>query len=82
MNAPSQHTLDEFLTGISTHFPELKVNALSADTQVGELLEWSSLTVLMFLAYLAEVYDRKLTYAQVKEAGSLGKLYHLLTQEA
>jgi hypothetical protein len=80
MNAASPHTLDDFLTGIRTNFPELKVDSLSAETPVGELLEWSSLTVLMFLAYLAEVFDRKLTYAQVKDASTLGKLYLLLTR--
>ncbi len=74
-------SLEDFLESIRSNFPELKVETLSADTHIGELLEWSSLTVLIFLAFLAEVYDRKLTYAQVKEAGTLGQLFLLLNEE-
>ncbi len=78
MSTKQPSSFDFFLSGIRVHFPELKVDALHAETTVGELLEWSSLTVLLFLAYLAETYDRKLTYAQVKEAGTLKVLHQLL----
>lgn len=67
-----------FLDAIREQFPELQVSELKPETRIEELLEWSSLTILLFLAFLSERFEYKLTYAEVKSAGTLGNLFQRL----
>lgn len=51
--------------------------ALSAQTQFRELEEWSSLAVMLLIAFYDEEFGKELTSAQIKESRTILDLYKL-----
>lgn len=55
------------------------VDALTADTAFHELEEWSSLSVILLIAFYDEEFNKELTPATLWEAKTIRDLYDIAT---
>lgn len=53
------------------------VEALTAETEFHELEEWSSLSVMLLIAFYDEEFEKEITQNQIKEATTIQDLYNL-----
>lgn len=53
------------------------VDALTAETDFHGLEEWSSLSVMLLIAFFDDEFDKELTPAQIKEAKTIQDLYNI-----
>lgn len=53
------------------------VDTLSPDTEFRELDEWSSLSVMLLIAFYDEEFDKELTQTQIKSARTIQDLYQI-----
>jgi len=53
------------------------VDALTAETEFRELEEWSSLSVMLLIAFYDEQFDRQIGGADIKKCTTIQDLYNL-----
>ena len=69
--------IKEFIEKFAEAIEVDNVEALTAETEFRELDEWSSLSVMLLIAFYDEEFEKELTQAQIKEAKTLQDLYNL-----
>lgn len=69
----------EFIEKFAEAIEIENVNALSAETKFRELEEWSSLSVMLLIAFYDEEFGKELTQAQIKDAKTIQDLYNIAT---
>jgi acyl carrier protein len=55
------------------------VEALTADTKFHELDEWSSLSVMMLVAFFDEEFDKEIGDKEIKACQTIQDLYNIAT---
>lgn len=50
---------------------------LTAETEFHDLEEWSSLSVMLLIAFFDEVYDKQIGDKDIKEAKTIQDLYNI-----
>ena len=55
------------------------VDALTPDTEFHDLDEWSSLSVIIVIAFLDEEFDRQVNETDIRQADTIQDLYNLAT---
>ena len=53
---------------------------LTAETKFRELGEWSSLSVMLLIAFFDEEMDRQIGDTDIKKCQTIGDLYNLVTK--
>ena len=53
------------------------VEQLSSETEFKELEEWSSLSVMLMIAFYDEEFGKELTQTQIKEVKTIQDLYNI-----
>lgn len=54
------------------------VDALTADTEFHELEEWSSMSVMLIIAFFDEVYNKQINDKVIRQAVTIQDLYNLI----
>ena len=71
------------ITSFIKSFAELiemeDVEALTPETEFHDLDEWSSLSVIMVIAFLDEEFDRQVDNIAIRQAQTIQDLYNLAT---
>ena len=71
--------IQEFIEKFAEAIEVDKVEALTADTEFKELEEWSSLSVMLLIAFYDGEFEKEITQNQIKEATTIQDLYNLAT---
>lgn len=53
------------------------VEALTAETDFRELEEWSSLSVMLLIAFYDEEFGKEITEMDIRTAKNIGELYNI-----
>ena len=69
--------IKEFIEKFAEAIEVDNVEALTAETEFRELDEWSSLSVMLLIAFYDEEFEKELTQAQIKESKTIQDLYNL-----
>jgi len=69
--------IKEFIEKFAEAIEVDNVEALTAETEFRELEEWSSLSVMLLIAFYDEEFGKELTQAQIKSANTLQDLYNI-----
>lgn len=71
-------TLDEFVKRFAEEFDETPVEQFTAETVYRELDEWSSLSGLSIISMVDDEFDKQITGADLRNAGTIGNLYNII----
>ena len=71
--------ITEFIEKLAEAIEVDNVETLNAETEFRELDEWSSLSVMLLIAFYDEEFSKELTQAQIKESKTIQDLYNIAT---
>lgn len=71
---------DKFLRRIEEEFTEIKPGSLTPDSSMPKIIEWNSMNVLLFLAFISEDTGVRANYDEVKQFDTLHDLYLFLAE--
>lgn len=71
--------IKEFIEKFAETIEVENVNALTSETEFKELEEWSSLSIMLLIAFYDEEFEKEITQNQIKEATTIQDLYNLAT---
>lgn len=71
--------IKEFIEKFAEAIEVENVKALSAETKFHELEEWSSISVMLLIAFFDDEFAKELTQTQIKESKTIQDLYNLAT---
>lgn len=69
--------IKEFIEKFAEAVEVENVEALTAETKFRELEEWSSLSVMLLIAFYDEEFEKELTQTQIKESNTIQDLYNI-----
>ena len=69
--------IKEFIEKFAEAIEVENVGALTAETEFRGLDEWSSLSVLLLIAFYDEEFEKELTQTQIKASNTIQDLYNL-----
>lgn len=71
--------INDFIVKFAESIEVENVEALTPETHFRDLDEWSSISVLLTIAFLDEEYDKQVSNTDIKEAKTIQDLYNLAT---
>ncbi len=71
--------IKEFIEKFAECIEVENVDALSPETQFRDLDEWSSLSVILTIAFMDEEFDKQVSNVAIKEANTIQDLYNIAT---
>ena len=71
--------IKEFIEKFAEAIEVENVEELTAGTEFHELDEWSSLSVMLLIAFFDEEFEKEITQTQIKEAKSIQDLFNIAT---
>lgn len=71
--------IQEFIEKFAEAIEVENVEALTAETDFKELEEWSSLSVMLIIAFYDEEFDKQIGDSDIKKCSTIQDLYHLAT---
>ena len=69
--------IQEFIETFAEAIEVDDVDALSAETEFRELEEWSSLSIMLLIAFYNEQFDKQIGDADIKNCTTIHDLYNL-----
>ena len=71
--------LKDFIEKLAEAIEIEEVDGLTAETAFRELDEWSSLSVMLLIAFYDEEFGRQIGDVDIKKCSTIGDLYKLAT---
>lgn len=71
--------IKDFIVKFAEQVEVEDVEALTADTKFHELDEWSSLSVMMLVAFFDEEFDKEIGDKEIKACQTIQDLYNIAT---
>ena len=72
--------IKEFIEKLAEAIEICEVDNLTTETQFRELDKWSSLSVMLLIAFYDEELDKQIGDADIKKCMTIGDLYKLATE--
>ena len=72
--------IKEFIEKFAEAIEVENVEALTAETEFHELEEWSSLSVMLIIAFYDDEFDKQIGDVDIKKCATIGDLYQLATE--
>lgn len=72
--------MKEFIEKFAEAIEIEDVDALTAETKFRDLDEWSSLSVMLTIAFFDEEYDTEVSNEDIRKAVTINDLYNLLSK--
>lgn len=72
--------IQEFIVKFAEAIEVEKIDELTADTVFKELEEWSSLSVMLLIAFFDDEFGREISEDAIGSANSIYDLYQLATE--
>ena len=70
--------INEFMAKFAEELEIENAEALTPDTNFRDLEEWSSLSVMVFIAFADENFDKQVGDKQIAECNTIQDLYNLV----
>lgn len=70
--------INEFVKAFAAEFDDTPIEVFAPETKFRELEEWSSLTALSIIAIVDELFDKRLTGADIRSVNTIEELYNLV----
>ena len=74
-------TLEEFVKAFAAEFDETPAEEFTPETRYRELDEWSSLSALSIISMIDDEFDKQITGADLRNAGTIGNLYEIVIKK-
>lgn len=74
--------IEQFVKQFEEQFDEVKPGTFTSDGPIGDLVEWSSMNLLLAISYIKIEFDVELTLAQLKSCSTLRDLYEAIQEQA
>lgn len=71
--------IKEFIKSFAEAIEVEDVEALTPETEFHDLDEWSSISVILVIAFLDEQFDKQVDNIAIREADTIQDLYNLAT---
>lgn len=71
--------IKEFIEKFAEAIEVEDVEALTAETEFHELEEWSSLSVMLIIAFFDEEFDKQVSDKEIRQAVTIQDLYNIAT---
>lgn len=71
--------IKEFIKSFAEAIEVEDVEALTPETEFHDLDEWSSISVIMVIAFFDEQFDKQVNNVAIREASTIQDLYNLAT---
>lgn len=71
--------IKEFIKSFAEAIEVEDVEALTPETEFHDLDEWSSISVILVIAFLDEQFDKQVNNIAIREASTIQDLYDLAT---
>ena len=71
-------TIDEFAQKVEKEFDELAPGSLEPNKPVEELMEWSSMNLLLLLSFVKTEFGVNLSARELKKCETLQELYDVI----
>lgn len=71
--------IKEFIEKFAEAIEVEDVEALTAETEFHELEEWSSLSVMLIIAFFDEEFDKQVSDKEIRQAVTIRDLYNIAT---
>lgn len=71
--------IKEFIEKFAEAIEVEDVEALTPETEFHEMEEWSSISVMLLIAFFDEEFGKELTNAAIKQAITINDLYSIAT---
>lgn len=72
--------IKEFIEKLAEAIEIEKADDLTAETEFRELDEWSSLSVMLLIAFFDEELDKQIGDVEIKKCSTIDDLYKLATE--
>lgn len=72
-------SINDFITSFAEEIEIEKADELTPDTQFRDLEEWSSLSVMVFIAFADENFGKQIGDKQIADCKTIQDLYNLVT---
>lgn len=69
--------IKEFIEKFAEAIEVEDVESLTAETDFRDLEEWSSLSVMLLIAFYDEEFDKEITEKDIRSAQSINELYNI-----
>ena len=69
--------IKEFIEKFAEAIEVMDISTLTAETHFHDLDEWSSLSVILTIAFFDEEFGKEITQVHIKEATTIQDLYEL-----
>lgn len=74
-------TIQDFITKFAEAIEIEDVESLKGETQFRELDEWSSLAVMILIAFFDESFSKQIGEKEIRQAQTINDLFNLATAE-
>lgn len=71
--------IKEFIEKFAEAIEIENIEVLTPETAFHDLDEWSSISVILLIAFVDEEFEKELTQVQIKDAKTIQDLYNLAT---
>jgi acyl carrier protein len=71
--------IKEFIEKFAEAIEVDNVDALTPETEFHDLDEWSSISIMLLIAFFDEEFDKQIGNKEIKEADTIQDLYKLAT---
>ncbi|MBR5656474.1 MAG: acyl carrier protein [Prevotella sp.] len=72
--------INEFIEKFAENIEVENIDALTPETQFRDLDEWSSLSVMLTIAFFDDEFDKQVSNIDIKEAQTIQDLYNLVAE--
>ena len=72
-------TLDEFVELFAEQFDFTDPSTITPSTVFHDLDEWSSISVMLLIAFMDEEFGKEITLSDIKNAATIQDLYNFAT---
>ena len=71
--------IKDFIVKFAENIEVMNVEALTPETQFRDLDEWSSLSVMLTIAFFEKEFDKQISDSDIKKAITIQDLYNIAT---
>lgn len=72
--------INEFIEKFAENIEVENIDALTPETQFRDLDEWSSLSLMLTIAFFDDEFDKEVSNIDIKEAQTIKDLYNLVAE--
>ena len=72
--------INEFIEKFAENIEVENIDALTPETQFRDIDEWSSLSVMLTIAFFDDEFDKQVSNIDIKEAQTIQDLYNLVAE--